>query len=93
MDGIFRPGQPDYPFEDTLARVNRLGSLLTNGTPGQQKRALSLLFSRMSVDLDGRITEVKPQPWAQPLFVDLIAVSGDNKCPLLAILVWSQPVG
>lgn len=74
-------GGPDYPFEDTLARVNRLGSLLRNGTPDQQKRAISLLFSRISVDLDGRITELEPQPWAQPLFVDLIDINGDNKCP------------
>jgi hypothetical protein len=69
-----------YPLEDTLARMNRLGSLLSNGTPGQQKCALSLLFSHIDVDLNGEIIEVEPQPWAQPPFSDLVAISGDT-CP------------
>ncbi len=76
-----RLGGPDYPLEDTLARVNRLGSLLSTGTAGQQKRSLSLLFSQISVDLTGTITEVQPQPWAEPLFSDVVAVTCDNKCP------------
>lgn len=86
-------GGPHYPLEDTLARVNWLGSLLSNGPPGQQKRALALLFSRISVDLTGKITEVEPQPWAQPLLAYLVAVAGDNRCPKGTSLLCRRPGG
>jgi DNA invertase Pin-like site-specific DNA recombinase len=74
-------GGADYPLETTLARINQLGDRLNEGTTKQRKQALSLMFSRISVSLTGEITEVEPQPWVQPLFVDLVALSGDNKCP------------
>jgi hypothetical protein len=76
-----RLGGASYPLETTLARINQLGDRLSEGTVKQRKHALSLMFSRISVSLTGEITEVEPQPWAQPLFVDLVALSGDNKCP------------
>jgi hypothetical protein len=39
-----------------------LSSLLSTGTPSQQKHALSLLCSPIYVNLNGEITEVEPQP-------------------------------
>ena len=62
-------------------RHAQLGDRLSEGTVKQRKQALSLMLSRISVSLTGEITEVEPQPWVQPLVVDLVAPSGDNKCP------------
>jgi hypothetical protein len=73
-------GGADYPLETTLTRFRRLGDILREGTPEQQKRAFGMVFSRITVDLEGKIEEVEPQPWARPLFADLAAL-GDNKCP------------
>jgi hypothetical protein len=41
--------------------VSRQCSLLSTGTPGQQKRALSLLFSRIDADLHGKATVAERQ--------------------------------
>jgi len=37
--------------------------------------------TRSAVDFGGAGTEVQPQPWAEPLFTDLVAVTCDKKCP------------
>ena len=74
-------GGADYPLEATLARVHKLGNWLREGLPRQQKQALSLFFSRISVSLTGEKAEAEPQPWPQPFFPDLVALGGDSKCP------------
>ena len=67
----------------SVARASKCSpsSLLSTGTPSQQKHALSLLFSRIYVNLNGEKTEVEPQPWTQPLFTDFVALYGDSKGP------------
>jgi site-specific DNA recombinase len=74
-------GGADYPLEAILARVSQVGARLQEGTPKQQKQAFSILVSKIYVSLTGEIEEIEPEPYARPLFVDLVALLGDNKCP------------
>lgn len=66
-------GGAEYSLDHTVARLVRLGNILHQGSRDQQKRALGLLFQRIKVDLEGTLTEVVLQEWAQPLFIDLLA--------------------
>ena len=84
---------PDYPVESVLTKLDRLSDVLERGKRAQQKKVLGMLFESVSIDGAGTIKEVELQKWARPLFADLLIVNGDHKCPLLAILVWSQPMG
>jgi hypothetical protein len=84
---------PDYPVESVLTRLDKLSDVLERGKREQQKKVLGMLFESVSIDGEGNIKEVELQKWARPLFADLLIVNGDHKCPLLAILVWSQPMG
>jgi site-specific DNA recombinase len=74
-------GGADYPLEAALARVNRMGEMLRDGTRNQQKRAINLMLDKILVGTDSKIKGVKLQDWAQPLFADLLMVSGDTVCP------------
>jgi hypothetical protein len=74
-------GGADYPLEAALARINRMGDILRDGTRNQQKRAINLMFDKILVGTDSKIKGVKLQDWAQPLFADLLMVSGDTVCP------------
>jgi hypothetical protein len=71
----------DYSLDYVVARLGRLNSVLHQGSRDQQKRALGLLLQRIWVDLEGNVKEVVLQDWAQPLFVDLIAMLGDQIRP------------
>jgi len=73
-------GGADYPLEAALACVNRMGEMLRDGTRNQQKRAINLMLDKILVGTDSRIKGVKLQDWAQPLFADLLMVSGDTAC-------------
>jgi hypothetical protein len=84
---------PDYPVESVLTRLERLSEVLERGTRNQKKKVLGMLFKSVLIDGEGIIKGVELQEWARPLFADLLIVNGDHKCPLLAILVWSQPMG
>ena len=84
---------PDYPVESVLTRLDKLSDVLERGKRGQQKKVLGMLFESVSIDGEGITKEVELQKWARPLLADLLIVNGNHKCPLLAILVWSQPMG
>jgi site-specific DNA recombinase len=71
----------DYSLDYVVARLGRLNSILHQGSRDQQKRALGLLLQRIWVDLEGNVKEVVLQYWAQPLFVDLVAMLGDQIRP------------
>jgi len=66
-------GTPDYPLETVLAKVDKVETILREGTRQQQKRAMGLLFDRLYVNLEGRIERVEPKEWARPLFRDVAA--------------------
>ncbi len=74
-------GGTDYPLEAVLTRINRMGDILRDGTRKQQKRAINLLFDKILVGTLSKIKGVELQDWAQPLFADLLMVSGDTVCP------------
>ena len=74
-------GGADYPLEAALTRINRMGDILRDGTRNQQKRAINLMFDKILVDNETKIKGVELQDWAQPLFADLLMVSGDHECP------------
>ena len=74
-------GGADYPLESVLTRINRMGDILRDGTRKQQKRAINLLFDKILVGKLSKIKGVELQDWAQPLFADLLMVSGDTVCP------------
>ncbi len=74
-------GGADYPLEAALARINRMGEILRDGTRDQQKRAINLMFDKILVGIDAKIKGVELQSWAKPLFSDLLMVSGDTVCP------------
>ena len=76
-----RLGGADYPLEDVLARINRLGDILRNGTREQQKRAIGLLFDQILIGPGSEIKGVRLQDWARPLFADLLTLGGDTVCP------------
>jgi hypothetical protein len=86
-------GGADYPLDSVLNRLDKLGDVLEQGSRNQQKKVLGMLFEKVAIDGEGIIREVELQKWARPLFIDLFMVNGDHGCPLLAILVWSQPMG
>ncbi len=54
--------------EDILLRISSIGSIISRGTPAQQKDALRALFDRVEVDSEGRIVRLEPRTWAKPLF-------------------------
>jgi hypothetical protein len=57
--------------EDTeviLFRILSIGSIISRGTPAQQKDALRALFNRIDVDNQGQIVRLEPRAWAKPLF-------------------------
>ena len=54
--------------EDILFRISSIGSIISRGTPAQQKDALRALFDRFEVDSEGRIVRLEPRAWAKPLF-------------------------
>jgi hypothetical protein len=58
-----------------------MGNILRDGTRKQKKRAINLLFDKILVGTMSKIRGVELQNWAQPLFADLLMVSGDT-CPL-----------
>ena len=58
-----------------------MGDILRDGTRKQQKRAINLLFDKILVGKLSKIKGVELQDWAQPLFADLLMVSGDTVCP------------
>ena len=74
-------GGADYSLEAILARVDQVWTRLREGTRRQQKQALSILVSKISVTLTGEIAGIDPAPYAEPLFEDIVALLGDNKCP------------
>lgn len=43
----------DYDIEGILATLNNLAEVLSQGTPGQQKRTINAAFERIEVGLDG----------------------------------------
>jgi hypothetical protein len=54
--------------EDILLRMSSIGSIISRGTPAQQKDALRALFERIDVDSEGKIVRLAPRTWAKPLF-------------------------
>ena len=54
--------------EDILLRMSSIGSIISRGTPAQQKDALRALFERIDVDSEGKIVRLAPRAWAKPLF-------------------------
>ena len=74
-------GQPDYPLETTVARIEQLGAILRSGNRRLQRRALPNIFTRIAVDLDGQITKVELKEWVGPLLRDLAHLEDhDLKC-------------
>jgi len=57
--------------EDILLRISTIGSIISRGTPAQQKDALRALFDRIDIDNEGRIVGLEPRSWAKPLFSGL----------------------
>ncbi|MCX6033037.1 MAG: hypothetical protein NT169_27605 [Chloroflexi bacterium] len=54
--------------EDILLRVSSIGSIISRGTPAQQKEALRAIFDRIEVDNEGRIVRLVPRTWVKSLF-------------------------
>ena len=46
-----------------------------------QDSAINLLFDKILAGPNAKIKGVERQDWAQPLFADLLMVSGDTVCP------------
>jgi hypothetical protein len=54
--------------EDILLCISTIGSVISRGTPAQQKDVLRALFDRVDIDNEGRIVRLEPRAWAKPLF-------------------------
>ncbi|NIV28565.1 MAG: hypothetical protein GWN58_03320, partial [Anaerolineae bacterium] len=48
-------GQPNYPLEDTVERIEQLGAILRSGDRLLQKRAMPTIFKGIAVGLDGSL--------------------------------------
>jgi hypothetical protein len=75
------PDGADYPPEDVLTRINRMGDILRQGKHKQQKRAINVLFDRILVGPMSRIRGVELHNRAQPLFADRSIADCDDVCP------------
>lgn len=62
------------PHEDGVSHFSRTDEVIR---PGQ----LAILVSKIYVSLTGEIEEIEPESYARSLFVDFVALLGDNKCP------------
>ncbi len=65
-------GQPNYPLEDTVERIEQLGAILRSGDRLLQKRAMPTIFKGIAVGLDGSLTGVELQDWIKPLLRDIV---------------------
>ena len=62
-------GREGVDWAAVMAKLEAMGELVAEASPGLQKEAINAMFQRIEVDLSTReVVSVRPRVWCRPFF-------------------------